>query len=150
MCLVLSKEQQEVKVADKDIICYKVLQVVINKSKNKKYLDNVVTPCEYERLPASGLFNANGLFPDIESIEAYEDGRKEIGKGVIHCYKRIEDAYKMIVSIRYIFNYIAIPVTIKTGTQYYENDYEIAARRIYYDAAALKHNVEVFMKENNL
>ena len=148
MCLVLSKEQQEVKVADKDIICYKVLQVVHNKSKNKKYLDNVVTPYEYERLPASGLFNANGLFPDIESIEAHKDGRKEIGKGVIHCFKRIEDAQKIIGES--IFKYILIPVTIKAGTQYYENDYEIAARRIYYNAEALKHKVDVFMKENNL
>lgn len=148
MCLVLSKEQQEVKVADKDIICYKVLQVVINKSKNKKYLDNVVTPYEYERLPASGLFNANGLFPNLEDIEAQNDCWKEVGKGVIHCYKRLEDAQRIVD--RFTFNYIIISVTIKGGTQYYENNYEIAARRIYYDAAALKNKVEVFMKENHL
>ena len=148
MCLFLSKEQQEVKVADKDIICYKLLQVVINRSKNKKYLDNVVTPYEYERLPASGLFNANGLFPNLEDIETNINGDKEVGKGVIHCYKKLENAQKLIDV--YKFNYIIISVVIKEGTQYYENEYEIAARRIYYDAEALKHNVEVFMKENNL
>lgn len=148
MCLVLNKDQQEVKVAERDISCYKVLQVVNNKSKNKKYLDNVVTPYEYERLPASGLFNANGLFPNLEDIEAHKDGWKEVGKGVIHCYKNLEDAQRIVD--RYKFNYIIISVVIKEGTQYYENNYEIAARRIYYDAEALKHNVEVFMKENNL
>lgn len=148
MCLVLNKDQQEVKVADKDIICYKILQVVNNKSKNKKYLNNIVTPYEYERLPASGLFNANGLFPNIEAIEVDNHGYKEIGKGVIHCYKKRESAQKIVD--RYKFNYIIISVVIKEGTRYYENNYEIAARRIYYDAEALKHNVEVFMKENNL
>lgn len=148
MCLLLPKEYQEVKVAEGDILCYKVLQVVLNKSKNKKYLDNVVTPYEYERLPASGLLNANGLFPNLEDIEAHNDCWKEVGKGVIHCYKRLEDAQKIVD--RFSFSYIIISVTIKEGTQYYENSYEIAARRIYYDAVALKHNVEVFMKENNL
>ena len=146
MCLALSKEEQVLKVAEKDILCYKVLELKEEDSKSEKFIGNVVTLFMYARLPVSGVLNANTPFPKLDDLKKLIFNYKQVTEGVIHCYKYFKGA-KNIVDIivrseKHSHDYIIIEVTIKKGTRYYENAECIAAERIYYDPIILKSKIK--------
>ena len=117
MCLITNEPEQ---IADKDIICYKVLKVSYESNKCTYF-----TPYQNKRV----FLNKNLLASGKEEIVNNFFSFKSIGKGFIHVYSTLEIARKYLSNNEKII----VKCIIRKGTRYYSSYHfqECCAKKVF-------------------
>ena len=118
MCLITNEPEQ---IADKDIVCYKVLKVSHGSNKCTYF-----TPYQNKRV----FLNKNLLAYGKEEIEEHSFSFKSIGEGFIHVYSTLERARKYLSNNEKII----VKCIIRKGTRYYSSYYlyqEYCAKKVF-------------------
>lgn len=115
MCLKLSKENANAKIADHDIVCYKLMYGYCDDNGNV----GIVSPYQNTRHPFNKTIAANG-----KVVKDYWNEMCDflvIGKGVIHSYSFLEGAMDDMEN--YFDGNIIFKAIIPKGTKYYVGDF---------------------------
>lgn len=116
MCLIVNKENCKAKVAEKDIICYKLMYGYCNDNKEIR----IITPYQLKELPFNEPIVAEGRatkHPDEDDAN-----QKLIGQGVIHSYSALDGAVDDMIGFG--DGNIIFKAIIPKGTKYYEGDFD--------------------------
>lgn len=116
MCLIVNKENCKAKVAEKDIICYKLMYGYCNDNKEIR----IITPYQLKELPFNEPIVAEGRatkHPDDDDAN-----QKLIGQGVIHSYSTLDGAVDDMLNFG--DGNIIFKAIIPKGTKYYEGDFD--------------------------
>lgn len=121
MCLYI-KKNQEIKVATERIVAYKVLAVLSDGS--------YATAFRNVSVKLGGKYKAQG-FIDRRCRHLHKESKfrsygEYIGGGVIHTFKNLEDAKKIVKSPLYWFpsKLVIVKAYIPKGSEYYEGIFE--------------------------
>lgn len=117
MCLIVNKENCNAKVAEKDIICYKLMYGYKDDISNGI---RIITPYQLQVLPFNKTIVAEGRatkYPDDDDAN-----QKLIGQGVIHSYSTLDGA--MDDMIGFGDGNIIFKAIIPKGTKYYVGDFD--------------------------
>ena len=138
MCLVINKkENRNLKVAEEDIICYKVVHKF-----GGIHFDNVVIPQSWYTSPYCGcVYQLNELYKEKAPVEKYNHtSRKEwylteIHGGCYHSLLNIEDTFKLSnmlkfgVGARYLdTQYTIVKCIIPKKAKYYEGYFSVGTK----------------------
>lgn len=114
MCLIVNKENCNAKIADHDIICYKLMYGYKDDNGNVK----IVSPYQYAHHPFNKTIVAKGR----ANKHNYYSDFKELRGGVIHSYSTLDGAVDDMTN--FCDGNIIFKAIIPKGTKYYEGYFE--------------------------
>lgn len=124
MCLRLTKQNKDPKVAEKPIECYKLVLKASN---------GLITPFMHNEIYLGEIIKAYPRVPMVKKREcASEHSRYKffVCDGVIHTFKTIEEA-KKVARIAYFQNFVIVKCTIPTGSLYFEGVFDDTGIQCY-------------------
>lgn len=130
MCLLTSRKNGWI--AEKDIVCYKVLC-----EKNGVYF----TPFMFKRVNENVISGkcllhddtVSDIYPLRNAFSEKNSDRFLTGAGFIHSFKGLRSAKKLCsgLSLRYSYNFVVYKCIIPAGTKYYKGKDEYSDVRAY-------------------
>lgn len=130
--LNLTKEnihKQIVRVAETDIVCYKMIEVY----GRKKGEEVLRTPYQGTRVELNKTYTAEGI-EDLYSEVDDDFMQIEVGSGFIHSFQEFEDAMEDVLD--YGYGNIVVKCIIPKGTEYikgmFDSYYGYASKKIVY------------------
>ncbi len=126
MCLYLTKQNKEPKVAEKSIECYKLVL--------KRPYNRFVTPFMYCEIDLGEVIKAYPRVPMVRKSERTSEHSRYkffVGAGVIHTFKTIEGAKKAARMLFFSSDIAIVKCTIPTGSLYFEGAFDDTGIQCY-------------------
>lgn len=126
MCLYLTKQNKEPKVAEKPIECYKL---VLRRAYNR-----LVTPFMHCEIDLGEVIKAYPRVPMVQKSEyasKYSRHKFFVGVGVIHTFKTLVGAKKAARMLFFSSDIAIVKCTIPTGSLYFEGVFDDTGIQCY-------------------
>ncbi len=117
MCLIVNKENRNAKVAENDIICYKLMYGYKDDISNGI---RIITPYQLKELPFNETIVAEGRA--TKHTDEDDANQKLIGQGVIHSYSTLDGAVDDMLNFG--GGNIVFKAIIPKGTKYYVGNFD--------------------------
>lgn len=166
MCLIIDKQNAKMKIADEDIVCYKLVKKVEREYINpihwieEKLQFSKRTPLTYYKTVFMSpyyneIYESNTVKVNKTHIQKIKQDPKtwRIGDGVFHTFKDVKSAKKYYVdsgiafmnSIGDAVQYLILKCFIPKGTKYYDGKMDCHETYYSYASKSLKITDEIML-----